>query len=175
VDFDGVNDKLTSLVTGDAWVTDAQGLILALFNADTAAADAGGGVPYMNPAIQSMQGSGTIIMGYSAAGLRAACYDGAYKEDPAVAASTSAWHLGKIYWDSSTLKQDVDSGTAASTPAGILTAGGASYKFQFGSNYNASAFFNGRIAVLAAAKVIPSAGNFLKLRATLNQQWGTTL
>jgi hypothetical protein len=174
VDFNGTTHRLVTAANLDTWTTLGQGIVIALFNADAAAADAAAGSPYLNPAIACTQAAGYFGMGYSAAGLRSALHDGTYKEAPGIAAGTAAWHLGKTYWDGATLKQDVDSGAATS----VATAGPLNLAFllQIGEqNAATAAFFGGRLAVLAAAKVIPGAGSLLKFRAVMNQQWGTSL
>jgi hypothetical protein len=64
--------------------------------------------------------------------------------------------------------------TNAGTTAGTLGLLG-SVPLVLGKNYVASQFFDGRMAVFALAKAVPSDADITKLLGVMAQQWGVSL
>lgn len=150
-DFNGTSSVLANATTFGNFVTQTSGTLIALFNADTAATDAGNTAPQSIPALISAAGGGYVHFGFSTSGVRFGLHNGTSLDSVAVACATGGWHAAFATWDSTTIYLAVDSG-AFTSKAWMLDAAFSSGTYRIGSNYNGTKFFDGRIMEDMAAQ-----------------------
>lgn len=171
-DFDGSNDALAGTAADTALFTGAAGSIVVLFYADAATADSGNW--YGNPQLLGHNGtSGRVGVGFSDAGVVAGYYDGSSHLYLAAAASTGAWHLGQVKWDSSNLKVRVDSGAWQTLGAGAASLVGDT--LRVGPDFLTSQHFNGKILEIMTAASALSDDNFNNIKSYVNTRYALSL
>jgi hypothetical protein len=147
-DFDGTEDFLAYATAADLVATNA-GTIIVLFYADTAET-AVGGQPFQSPCFW-LNGGASSCVSYDSDGLKVGIYDTAWRT-ASVAAATGAWHLGVGQWNATNARVKVNGGAWQSVAAGA--ADGMTGAAQFGINYGANKFFNGRALERATSNTI---------------------
>lgn len=172
--FDGTNDQLTTAVVNSTFLSTSAGFILCLFNATSAAADAGAAGYFNNPGLVSdIGGSSSPMLTYSTSGVRLGTFNGSDFNSVAAAASTGAWHVGIGRWDSTTIEVGVDGGpfTTLARTVSLDGAGG----MGVGRDDNAALFFNGLIAEVMMAQFRPSDAEVAGLVGYLRSRYAITL
>ncbi len=175
--FDGTDDQMVSATAFDNLAGYAAGSMWVLFNADTAAADAGAGLRDQNRNLlcgELSVGLQTFHLTFSTAGVHA-YYIGTdgFVYELTIACTTSAWHLVQVKWDSSTLSMRLDSGafSTISAPEMRVPLG----FMRVGHGLVAGTFFDGRIADIGMAKAVWSDANFESVRGYVNNRYSLSL
>lgn len=177
-DFNGTTHHLNATLSTAPFVTGAStaGTAWALFNADTATADAA--AYYNNPVIiGDTSGSAHWALAFSTAGFIAGALLGGGYRRAATACGTSGWHLGMARFSvAAGVQVRVDSGawTAFSPNTAGMTFGGGT-GFRIGGNYTAGILFDGRIADVGTDDVIRSDGECDQLKTYINTRYGLAL
>lgn len=171
-DGDGSNDQLANANNIATFLSDAAATIVALIWADTAAADSGAGAYFNNPAIVS--DGGTFQLGFTDSGVRLGYYDGVDHDSVAKACGTGAWHMAWGRWNSTTASVGVDGSAGAATLARGAASLGATPLVAF-TNFNASAFFDGKILELITLDSALSDTNIDNLKSYCNARYALSL
>jgi hypothetical protein len=175
-DFDGTNDRLANATVLGSMLTNAAGTIVALFNADAATTDTGATTAYNMPFLVGGDAGGAVYLTFSTSGVRLGGSNSVPTHNSvAVAASTGAWHMAVGTWDATTLKLSVD-GSAFSTLSFSLNAvDGSGSGTCVGRNYDATAFFNGRIAEAMVGKFTATTTDVANLKSYFNNRYALAL
>lgn len=172
-DFDGVNDKLVSAVNWATYLPSAGASGVVLFNSDSAVAD--GTTSYLNPGLvtEATQGYGAA---FADNGFQYGGYTGSWVRST-VSCSAGAWHLGRFKHDATGFYAGADSGAwgapgGVAAPAYGLAPPGV---LRLGVNYNASKWFDGRIAEVILYDSVLSDANFDNIRDYINSRYALSL
>lgn len=149
-DFDGTDDRLANANSTDTFVDEAAWSVSLLFYGDTAAAHSAGAA-YSDEALVSDVGNGFFYVTFTTDGVVAGHYDGVAFQEIVKAASTGAWHKVHAWYDGTNLNLEVDGSAATPVAAGngFSTFGGGA--LRVGTNYDATAFFDGKILEVMTA------------------------
>lgn len=143
-DFDGSNDRLANATTAGNYWTQTAGSIICVFNADNATTDAGATSAHTMPAFVSTT-NGYIQLTFSTSGVRMCTHNGTSINSINSGASTGGWRYGWGVWDSTTLYAATDN-SSFGTVSHTVSASFSTDTIRVGTNFNASAFYDGRIA-----------------------------
>lgn len=171
--FDGTNDRfykdtvaMADIITASAW------WLGALVYVDSVAA--AGGAWYSDEVIVG-DNQGAWGISISSSGVRAAGYDGAIKSTGFVTFGTGAWGWIEAWLEGGTLSCRVNGGTAQTVSCGNSSLLASSYP-RLGANYNATTFFDGKIADVMTMASVPSAAVRTCIRQNyLFERYGLTL
>ncbi len=167
VDFDGTDDRLTGAAL-NTYADPTHWWSLVLFSADTASSN--GSPAYNNDALWTDSGNGGTGMAIKT-GATVQVFGNTVNDSTSISLSTWTAAIGK--YDGTKLYARLGS---AAWGAGTACAGlgdGLGTSIIVGGNYVPFEFFDGRMAVLAIGKTIPSDADILKFLGVINQQWGT--
>lgn len=168
-DLDGANDRLLNATLMTTMVSASAGTLVALFNADAAAADGGATSAYTLPLLIGEDASGALYLAYSSSGVRFGGVSAAPAHNSvAVAASPGSLHFAVATWNATTMSLSVDGG-AFSSVAHVLTLGGGSV--SVGKNYDGTAFFNGQLAEIMMGAFTATAGDVANLKSYINARY----
>ena len=154
-DFDGTNDTLTvantvpnnatlaDIISAPAWT------MVFLINMDAADADAGAGNRFTQPNLIADSGA-YFVVSYTSSGVAIEMADGITTTTIAVACATGGWHMVKIRYDGTKYYLGVDSG-AMTEEAGVGNVANTTGNVYIGSNYDRTAFVNGKIMEVMGA------------------------
>lgn len=167
-DFDGTNDRLGTALTLDDFANSNAISGWLLFNADSAPADPGAGTRYAAAQMLTDVTDAYCHVGITANGVHFSYDAGAtYCQ---IATSTGVWNFAQFKYDGTNIKLRVNTSSWASTPS----SGPASLvrAMRMGANYNATAFFDGKIAECALCDSVVSDANFDNIRLYLLSRYG---
>lgn len=172
-DFDGVNDRLTCAVNASVYATTTalEGFAIVQVDALGAGNDGTDGTPYVRPAFFSNQGGATLGLSVSASGVKFFVFDGAYKNTPFATIPTGSAQLVAFRFVSGVIYVRVGAGTEQST-SGVGTISTLAVVQNMGCNYNASSFYDGKIASLRIRKTPLTAAERAQERAFLAYKYG---
>lgn len=169
-DFDGTDDLLNaSAIESDLFAASA-GSIAVLYYADTT--DAANTEVLDDEALFAGAG-GFLCVTVNNTGARVMLNSGGQKKIQLTGGTSGAWHLMQVKWDGTNLKARVDSGSWTSTSCGDM--GDLTSAIKVGCNYNASSFFDGRIAEVITAASTLSDADFDDLITYVNARYGLSL
>lgn len=182
-DFDGTNDRLArSGVTQDTFVSSTEYTVIVLYNADAAATDAGASAQYSNPALvtgfSSVGIGGSFMVAYSSAGLGAAHYDGSsWLGITSGSAHNGAWTLGQARFSGGFLGVRLNGGAFVDNAKGSVSglADGGTSGVRIGANYDASLFFDGRIAEVMISATALSDATLNNIRSYISARYAISV
>ncbi len=180
VDFDAVNDRLegaalNSYVTTSAWFS------LVLFAYDAISTNKLESAAYDDVGLWC---DGTNAGGFAGMHLGSTPELRVYSEGTPTnvrraatsIAAAGTWVGGLGRFDGSNLYARSGSGAwSAGRPCVAPIVEALGHSIYVGTNYSSLFYFDGRMAVVAIGKTVPSDANILKLLGVVNQQWGTAL
>lgn len=173
-DFNGtthrINDQAARFL--DVYLSAATWWIGCLVKADSAAAN--GAAFYDDAALVGEQNGGWGVS-IAAGGVRACNYDGGYDITPNRLAVGTDWAWVEAWLSGGVLSCSVNGGTADTVTSGNLTVPSAR-QLRLGANYNNTVFFNGQMAEVMIADVVPSADDRTSIRESyILDRYGLTL
>lgn len=170
-DFDGTDDKLSNGTLITSFVSDAAGSIAVLFNADTAAADAGASTFYNNPALVAETG-GRLAVEFSTAGVGIGTYNGSSWNAVRAACGTGGWHLAQARWNNTTIEVRVDSGSWQTLARTLVLSADT---LLIGRTPSTAAFFDGRVLEVLAAQSRLDDTTFNDIKSYVNARYALAL
>lgn len=141
-DFDGTNDKLGNATATTTYLSNAAGSIAILFSADTAEADVASNLYFFSPALFSDAADAFLAVTFTTGGVRLGSYNGTNFNSVPAACATGGVHLAQARWNASVIEIRVDSGAWQTLTRTVVLSGSG---VRMGANYNATAFFDGKI------------------------------
>lgn len=131
--------------------------------------------PYANAGLVAMTTGGYFLLCLSDAGLRVACFDGAYKQvsaDDSLVPELDMWVLAQVVHTGTALKCRLNGGPWQSVGAGLPdTFNASTYRLVVGANYDQTKSPDALIAEAATSKAIVSDENLDMYRALLAQRF----
>lgn len=173
-DFDGATHSLVAATIVSNWFSASAWSIVALFNADAAAAY--GADEYDNPSIVSTTGAAAAAIGlaFSANGVSVWHTSGGAWPGVTVPCSTGGWHLAQAKYDGANIKLRVDSGGYSQQAAGNIDAGLAE-TLQVGVSWDGGLRFDGKVAELMFAQSALSDDTFDDIKGYINARYALAL
>jgi hypothetical protein len=169
-DGDGSNDRLVSAAATLSLLTLTAGTIIVLFNADTAGANTG--FWYANPSLVSDDSGGGLGLHYTTSGITATL-NGATEANVTLPAATGGWHMVMMRWSGSSLEASLDGGAVSSDA--FTTISGLGGSMRLFANYNAAAFFDGKILEVMTMSSAISDASVANIKSYLNSRYGLAL
>lgn len=175
--YNGTTQQQSTALNVSDIVTSTAGSMAVLYFATTPPAAAGNG--YQDPCFLAMVSRGDLSFSINSTGARAQFVDlTAATVDVTKAASSSAWHLATMRWNTTQLFVGIDGVEAA---AGTVAGGGAdssnyaTTSFNVGCDWLVSVFLNGKIAEWMASKLTFSATDIANIKSYCNSRYALAL
>lgn len=173
-DFDGTNDLLTAPGTLDTYANSGAWTFVFLYYADTVPADPGAGSRYLTESLLSDSGA-YLHIALTDSGVTVEAADGIGASSTLTrACSTGAYHMICAKYDGADLNLGIDA-TAYGTPEAYAALGALTGTVKIGTNWDGSAFVDGRMAEVIAFDTALSDANRTNLRKYFNTRYGLSL
>jgi len=110
---------------------------------------------------------------FTSAGVRFFQWNGAANDQVVISCATASWHLIQARHTGSAIELRIDNGAWSSIGAG--TPNFSTVQMRIGTNWDATAFFNGQIAEILTSNLPLTNPDFDKLRAYVNGRYGLSV
>ncbi len=149
--FDGTNDRLANSHDLDTFFDEAAWSVSGVIAADTAAShNTNNG--YLDEAIVTQDVNGFFYITFSTSGITAGHFDNvSFKEIVKACAADGNPHTFHAWYDGTSLHLTVDGSSATPVTAGNVFALAGNGALKLGTNYDNSAFYDGRVWDLIVA------------------------